>query len=43
MNFTHRMSIKIVLVLVVGLGAGGVMAERHLAAFASAGHFNEGG
>src|ERR1700686_2796389 len=31
MNFTHRMSIKI-FVVVAGLGAAGVVAERHLAA-----------
>jgi RND family efflux transporter MFP subunit len=34
MNFTNRTPIKI-LVLVIGLGAGGIVAERHLAASAS--------
>jgi RND family efflux transporter MFP subunit len=34
MNFTNRTAIKI-LVLVTGLGAGGIVAERHLAASAS--------
>ena len=34
MNFTNRTAIKI-LVLVIGLGAGGIVAERHLAASAS--------
>src|SRR5438552_19212789 len=33
MNFTSRTGIKVlVVVLVVGLGAGGIVAERHLAA-----------
>jgi RND family efflux transporter MFP subunit len=34
MNFTNRTAIKI-LVLVIGLGAGGIVAERHLVASAS--------
>src|SRR6266446_238299 len=32
MNFTSRTGIKVLVVAVVGLGAGGIVAERHLAA-----------
>src|SRR3982074_2531309 len=32
MNFTNRTGIKVLVVVVVGLGAGGIVAERHLAA-----------
>src|SRR6266566_8086730 len=32
MNFTSQTGIKVLVVLVVALGAGGIVAERHLAA-----------
>src|SRR6266446_4690385 len=32
MNFTSRTGVKVLVVAVVGLGAGGIVAERHLAA-----------
>jgi RND family efflux transporter MFP subunit len=32
MNFTNRTGIKVLVVVVVALGAGGIVAERHLAA-----------
>jgi multidrug efflux pump subunit AcrA (membrane-fusion protein) len=32
MNFTSRMGIKVLVVVVVAFGAGGIVAERHLAA-----------
>src|SRR6202047_2822520 len=32
MNYTSRTGIKVVVVVVVGLGAGGIVAERHLVA-----------
>jgi len=38
MNFTSRTGIKVLVVLVVALGAGGIVAERHLAASPSPVH-----
>ena len=42
MNFTSRTGIK-VLVVVVGVGAAGIVADWHLAASPSPAEFNEGG
>ena len=42
MNFTSRTGIK-VLVVVVAIGAGGMVAERHLAASPSPVEVNQGG
>jgi len=46
MNFTSRIGIKVLVVVMVCLGAGDVAAERHLAAsggIASASEVNGGG
>jgi RND family efflux transporter MFP subunit len=42
MNFTSRTDIKVLVVLVVALGAGGIVAERHLAASPSPVHSRKG-